>query len=244
MQLKKVSLITVVAMVAHTAVLADARVLVNESGIWCGKDGANVKGIVCDQIAEMAKRTGTKSPVEILPLARATVELAEGKTIIYGPIVRDAAREKNFQWIAKLSSDELVVVTSTKTKVDASTLDAAKNLSLGVLRGSPAEAIAKAQGFTKVDPANAQDMNAKKLDTGRIEGWISTWSGAAAAAKEAGIDPSTLKRGYALREIAMWVAATPDVPAAEVDKWRAAHDAIGKDGTVAKIYKTYGYVPK
>ncbi len=225
------------------AAMADAKIYATEGSIWCSKDGTKVKGIACDLAAEMAKRAGNPNSIDVMPAARAVQELADMTNGFFLPQVKGAPSAKPLQYVVKLASDAFVIVTSSKGTADASTPEAAKALSLGVLRGSPSEAIAKGMGMTKVDAANSQDINAKKLDAGRIDGWISTWNGARGAAKDAGIDPATLKRGAVLREIEFWVAASADVPAAEIEKWRTAFEAMRKDGTVEKIYKTYDYKP-
>lgn len=212
-----------------------------ETGIYCAVDGAGAKGLACDVMEEVARRAGHSGTVEVLPVARAQEVLRVPGNFFITPMVKDPALEKVNHFFAKLVDDEFVFVGLQGSKLDISSVDAARHLNIGVLRASSAIPIAKARGISQFEEVAQQELNARKLASGRIDAWLSSWNGARAAARLAGIDPATLRKGAVLGTVSFYLAASIGIDKAELGKWQAAFEAMQKDGTLARILKKYDW---
>lgn len=212
-----------------------------ETGIYCAKDGAGHKGLACDILAEVSKRAGNTGGIEVLPLARAAAVLSPSAPFMVAPMAPDGIAEKTYDFFAKFADDEYVFVGAKGSTVDISTLEKAKEVKIGILRGTSSEKIANAKGITKFEATNQNSQNASKLMAGNIDAWLSTWNGARAAALAAGEDPAKLRKGAVLASVSMYLAASPGVDKAVVAKWKDAFDAMKKDGTLDKILKKYDW---
>ena len=212
-----------------------------DTGIYCSKDGAGYKGLACDIMAEVSKRSGNTGGIEILPLARAAEVLAPATPFMVAPMAADGKNEKIYDFFAKFAEDEYVFVGAAGSAVDISTLEKAKEVRIGVLRGTSSEKIANAKGITKFEPTNQNSQNANKLLAGNIDAWLSTWNGARSAAKAAGEDPAKLRKGAVLASVSMYLAASPGTDKAIVAKWKDAFESMKKDGTLDKILKKYDW---
>lgn len=231
------SMLLAVSLAAH----GEAKLYGLETGIYCAADGAGAKGLACDVMAEVARRAGHSGAVEVLPVARAQEVLRVPGNFFITPMVKDPALEKVNYFFAKIVDDEFVFIGVQGGKVDISSIDSAKHLNIGVLRASSAIPIAKAHGINQFEEVAQQELNAKKLLSGRIDAWLSSWNGARAAAKLAGLDPAMLRKGAVLGTVSFYLAASIGIDKAELAKWQAAFEAMRKDGTLAGILKKYDW---
>lgn len=221
--------------------IAQTKMYGTETGIYCSSDGAGTKGIACDVMAEVANRVGNTGSINLLPLARAAAVLLPTDKFFVTPVAPDGKIEKVYDLFAKIVEDQYVLVGVKESKADLSTLEAAKDTTIGVLRGIPVINVAKAKGLTKFEENSLQEQSAKMLLAGRIDAWLSTWNGALEATKAAGGDPGRLRRGVVLAPVALYLAASPAVDKAEVAKWKAAFESMKNDGSLAKILKKYDW---
>lgn len=204
-----------------------------------------VTGLATDLVREMAKRAGHSGKMELVPFGRALKQAeTEPDTLIF-IIGRNAAREPLYQWVVNLVDEEFVIAASSASQVDISSFEAAAKLRTGVMRASVGANIAKGRGLLNIDETTAEETNAKKLAMGRLDAWVASWNTMLHAQRLAGLNPKELRRGAVALKVGLYLAASKSLDKAEADKWRAAYEAIKKDGTYARILQQYQYeLPK
>lgn len=226
---------------AAASAAAEPRFVAGESGVFCRREDGRVAGVMCDLVGELQARLHYGGAIEIVPHARLKALMRQPTSnTFFLPAIDGVDNGPAVQTVIEMLHDEFVVVSSTRADSPPATLQAARGFArIGVLRGSTAQLDAARQGFTNLEPAVSQETCAKKLDLGRIAGWISTWNGARFSAKAAGIDTATLVRGARIMDARLSLVASVDVPAAEIARWRRAFQAMKADGTVERLYRRY-----
>ncbi len=205
--------------------------------------GGRATGPASDLVAEMARRLGHGArEIDIYPWAR-TVLLGEIQpdTLIF-PLSRTAAREDKYTWIVELLQDQYVLIAKADSGADISSLAAANQLKVGYLRGSPGAGLLAAAGNRRpLEAANSEELNARKLQLGRIDAWIANRQLAEQAWLKAGGKPGELRIGAKLLDLHMYLAADKHFPAAAVAEWRRVFNDMRNDGTLAAILGKYGH---
>jgi len=220
---------------------AGPRVVAGESGVFCRRAGTAVAGVMCELVGELQSRLRYDGGIELVPHARLKALMRQpASNTFFLPAVAGLDNGPALQTVIEMLHDEYVIVSSSRADPRPATLQTARGFDrVGVLRGSSAQLEAVRQGFSNLEPAASQETCAKKLDLGRIGGWISTWNGARYSAGAAGIDVGTLVRGARVRDARLILVASADVPAAEIARWRRAFQAMRADGTVGRLYRRY-----
>lgn len=197
-------------------------------------------GIAVDILKAAAAKAGLKVKFSFLPWARAQDQASRGKDMLILPLSRTPAREALFTWIAPLESlrNEYVLV-ALDPKVDISTLETARDLSVGVQLGTPAEGLLKGKGFTKIDAVASDEANVMKLAAGRIQAWCVPYLSAAYDLKLAGMDSSKLRYGVVLDRPVIWLAGSLDIKPALVESFRAALGDYLRTSSLEPILSKY-----
>lgn len=204
------------------------------------REGDVDKGVAYDLLKEMAKRVGHSGKIELQPFVRA-LESAKAPGSLAIPIGRNATREKQYKWIVELIKEDFLVVADRSSKTDISSFEAIKGLRVGAMRGSVGERIALDKGFTTIEAVAAEEANAKKLDSGRIDLWLGAWNTILNAQRLAGLDVGKLRRGAVAQTVQIYLAADPGFDDATAAKWVAALDAMKNDGSYRRIIGAYKY---
>jgi polar amino acid transport system substrate-binding protein len=202
---------------------------------------ASTSGMACDLVSEMARRVGHSGVITLYPLARALAVTAGSKATLLAPVARIAARENHFSWQVQIFEDDVVVVAPATSAVDISSLDALRKLTVGVVRDGVSALLCEQFEVRGVSPVANDDTNARKLQAGRIDAWLSTWNGIRAAQREIGSSAATLRRGVVLSRVQAYLASSPDVAPDQLANWRSAMANMVKDGTYERILKKYGF---
>ncbi|MFA9219235.1 MAG: hypothetical protein ACEQSK_19310 [Sphingomonadaceae bacterium] len=221
---------------------AGAHLVVGDTGFLCKSTSLQGNGLMCDVVEAIAARIYANISVDMVPHARLKemMKQPQPETFYFPASAQDAARHQ-LQPVLQLLKDDYVVVTLHGSGSDASTLTAARQLpAIGVLRGSEGEKIARSLGFTNIRNKSTQEVCARMLRHGRLDGWISTWHGARFVALEAGIGHELLVRGAKVSAANLYVLASASMPAAELLQWRKAYAELRRDGTLAQLYARYG----
>jgi len=207
---------------------------------FCDAKDKGVTGVSCVLVAEMARRVGYTRPIELMPQPRA-IETAIAGSMVLLPLGRNDARESYFQWPIKLLEDDVVLVTRHGSGIDISSIEAVRDRPVGGLRGGMAFEIATQHGLTRLESVADERLNARKLAAGRIVAWVGVWNTIRRAQASESLPVSSLLRGAVLRRAEIHLAASHDVPAAELARWKAALDSMKADGTYRRILADYDY---
>jgi polar amino acid transport system substrate-binding protein len=229
-------LIALCAPLAH----AEVRLYVDDVAPYFYREGGAEKGLFHDVLKELSARLGRADTVSALPLAR-ELEVLRRAPEALGVVARMPEREASYTWLFKVLDEEIVLITSADSKVDISSPTSARQLRVGVLRGSPSESTARQLGYTNLSPVAHSEENAGKLAIGRIDAWIAVWPVAVFAQKQAGLDLGKLRRGAVLRSFGFYCAASRQFDPAEAEKWRSAFHQMQADGSYSRILRNYDY---
>ena len=195
------------------------------------------QGLVQEVVVEMARRVGHSGSIEYMPWARAQqIAMTEPNVGILS-LTRSPEREDKYRWLAKIVSDDLVLVGGQG--VDASSLDKVKDRPTGVLLRSGAEALLREKGFTRIEPAPEEWLNAKKMKERRIDAWLAPRLMVIYATQEVQGDLAMLNMGEIVRPSEIYLAASKSLPDVEAAKWEAAFAAMQADGTYQRILQKY-----
>jgi polar amino acid transport system substrate-binding protein len=198
------------------------------------------QGLVFDVVREVARRIGHPQGIEFMPWVRAQ-ELAmtrPGVGIL--ALTRSPEREDRYAWVFNVVTDDLVLVGGTG--VDASSLGPVRERPTGVLLRSGAEQLLREQGFTRIQPAPEEWINAQRLRDRLIDAWLAPRLMVLHAVREVGGDVATLNIGAVVRRSEIWFAASRGLPEAEIARWRRGFDELRADGTYDRILARYARV--
>jgi polar amino acid transport system substrate-binding protein len=215
---------------SFTVVAAEFPPLTTEAG---GQPG----GVVLEVVREAGRRTGVALQFSFLPWQRAQLEVQTRNDVLIIPFTRTPSREALYQWVAPVLEFHTVLVTLASPP---STVEEAKKLVVGYVRGTSFKDEAEQAGFPYVEETDDDVTNARKLKLGRIGAWITTDLMANGVYRQAGYDPAELKYGPNLGPVKIsYLAASRDFPKDVAKKIADGIDQMRADGSYQAIVKRY-----
>jgi len=194
-------------------------------------------GLVHEAVMEMAKRLDSGIVIEYMDWAGAQKLAQSQPGIGILSITRTPEREEHYQWCCRIVTDDLILVGGQG--VDVSGLEKVRDRPIGVLSNSGAQALVRSLGFTRIQPAPEEWLNATHMRERRIDAWLAPRLMVIHAYKEIGADASTLNFGQIVRPSEIYLAFSKGTPEAEVARWAGALKAIQDDGTIDRILARY-----
>jgi polar amino acid transport system substrate-binding protein len=195
------------------------------------------QGLVYEIVSEMAKRIGHTGLIEFLPWGEAQRIARTQPNIGILALTRTPERENQYRWLARIVTDDLILVGGQG--IDVSSLDKVKDRPVGVLGRSGAEALLRERGFTRIKPQPEEWMNARLMQQRRIDAWLAPRLLVIYARREVGANLAALNFGEIVRSSEIYLAASKDLPDAEVRKWEEAFEAVKADGSYQRIVDEY-----
>ncbi len=206
-------------------------------------EGGGVSGLACELVLELARRAGHSGAVDLYPFARALAVAASAPDTLLVPVGRTPAREDRYTWIVPLVEDDFLVVAKRDSTADISSFEALRDLSVGVIRDGVGAQLSAAHGLRHVSVVTEDQTNARKLDAGRIDAWISSWNGIRAAQRGAGLRIDRLRRGVVGSHVQVYLVGSRDLAPAVTAHWRAAFETMRADGSYGAILRKYHVDP-
>ncbi len=239
----KTLLLSAAAMVAVTfsgsavAHATELKALTAELPPYTISADAPLPGIGHELVQEISHRSGVQIDIEYMPWKRAQNMAKETpNTLVFG-LTRTPTREPDYMWITKLVDSSDIFVTMDKN-VDS--YDTAKDLSkIAVMGGTPREKSLVKNGVENIELVPEEQLCAKMLQAGRVEGWYTLDHRAAFIWKQEGNKLTDLVLGAPVQTQEIWLAANKDMPAEDVEKIKSAMEDIKADGTYDKIFQKY-----
>ena len=204
------------------------------------RDHGLPRGVLYEMMLDLRSRIGHVGPVIPVPLRRELVLLNDTPGSV-GTLARSPLQENRYRWLCKLWEDRIMLVASEATDVGIATVEEARALRIGVVMGSQSEELARALGFTRLEPAVSSAANAGKLARGRIDVWMVAQSIAEHEQRQLGPAALRLRLGVVLQPVHVYLAGGRGMDGASAAKWEKACAAMQKDGTHARILQQYGY---
>lgn len=135
-------------------------------------ENGSMLGFSIEIIREAERRVGAQSNVTFLPFQRAVKTVQNRPERIHPALYRNAKREDKYTWIVKYMSVNDVFLT---LKQPVNNLDEARKLDrIGVEAGTAMDIYLTSQGFENIERAERAEINARKLERGRIDAWALT----------------------------------------------------------------------
>jgi len=194
-------------------------------------------GLVYEVVREIAWRIGHSGSVEFWPWTHAQEMAMTQPDIGILALTRSPEREDKYRWLVNVVTDDLVLVGGTG--VDVNDLAAVKDRPIGVLRRSGAEALLHEQGFSRVQSATEEWINAQRMKDRLIDAWLAPRLMVLYAYREVGGDVSTLNIGQVVRRSEIWLAASKNVSDQEAGRWQSGFEQLRADGTYDAILARY-----
>jgi ABC-type amino acid transport substrate-binding protein len=228
-----------VALSCSSVQAKEITVLANESMPQCGVVDGKPTGMAVDILNAVTAEGGPTFKFDFSqPWARALVSVHETPGVAIIPLTRTAERESSFKWIADLFGNPGRLV-SVGPKPIAS-LDEAKGLTVGIMRGSSFESSLRQLGFSKLEVVQNDETAAKILAAGRIDAWAGAEYVQRYLFTKTGGDSSKLQMGPLLgTPPQIFIAGDVNFPDADA---KAIADGVAKlraSGKLDAIMKKY-----
>jgi len=204
-----------------------------------GPDG-RLSGIGVDTVREIQKRIGNTDPIQLVPWARGYREVTMDPDVLLFSMGRTAERNPLFHWVGPVDELGFFIFVKADSAITIKSLkDAQKLKAIGVYQNDVRDLFLTKAGFTNLDRVNDQVTNVKKLMIGHLDAIVSSETGVADLAKSAGYRVSDLKPAFGFYNIQLYLAFSRATPAATVEAWSNALEAMKRDRTFERIYRTY-----
>ena len=196
-------------------------------------DNDGVKGFYADVIQLLAAETKDRFRWEFQPWARTRKSAEDAPDGLVLPVTRTSKREADYQWVARLRSTESAIFFKASRGVKS--LDDLRPLRIGYLNGTGSDQLLSGLGFTNIEPAPSNKLNARKLKNDHIDGWeVNRRTGPTFYAAE-GFDLSDLGMIPLDHKVEQWICASQMVPKQDVDRLSAAFAKLRDNGTLARL---------
>ena len=202
-----------------------------------GKPG----GIAIEIMEEAARRLKEPLTIELMPLARALTQTSHRKDVLLIPPVRSSQREHLYYWVTPILDEEFVIVSDRRFHPIPLRVKDLPALRVGTLRYSFGQYLLQQRVNLASQTVATEDLNAHKLQRGRIDAWAAAWNAILYSQQQEGFSPTLLVRGETLMRTQLFVAAHKDFPFQQAQRWQAAIDEMRRDGTLARIIRQNNY---
>ncbi|UGQ47955.1 substrate-binding periplasmic protein [Massilia endophytica] len=196
----------------------------------------NPQGCLLDVVAELMRRAGNRSPVQILPWSRA---LHLTRTTAYAalfPVTRTAEREAQFRWVGPLSFEVAGLYRRRGRQPQVSDLEAAKHLrAIAVTHSWYQHELLAGKGFRNLEVLTTQEQGIRMLLAGRVDLLAADSSTLLGSLRNIGHTMEELDLAFVFWRGSNYLAFAPQTPTAEVARWQAALERMKADGTMRAL---------
>ena len=203
-------------------------------------DNGILVGPSVEIVKEIQKKVGSKEPIQVYPWSRAYKMAEEEENVVLFGMTYTKVRKDKFKWVGPLAVKRDILVARKDSGITISRLEDAKKVKrIGILLDDTRGRLLASNGFTNLEPVSDEQLNAKKLDLGRLDLWAYKIPGLRTVCDLAGVDHTQFKEVYHLREIELMIAFSKKTSNTIVKEWQNAFDELTKDGTILKIRKKW-----
>ena len=206
------------------------------------KEG-KITGQSTEIVREILSRLNLKIDIQLMPWNDGyELALSASDVVLYSTF-RTNEREKLFQWVGPIGSDEYLFYAFADSDISIRSLEDAKKLSeIGVVQDDARHQFLKQNNVTnlKLYPSDAECYRA--LKSGDVDLVVGTSETMAQMSRRAGVDPSDLKPVYSLRKTPLYIAFSKNTSTDIVKQWQDMLDEMKRDGTFDEINARWGGV--
>jgi ABC-type amino acid transport substrate-binding protein len=216
-------------------------VFANESMPQCGMVDHKPAGLAIEILNAVTAEGGPSFKYDFSqPWARAQAAVHDNPGTLIIPLTRNAERESKYKWVARLFDNGAHLV-SVGRPAPIQSIDEAKGLGVGIMRGSIFEGYLGKAGLTQLVIVPKDELIAKML----VEGKVDAWAGADLVTHylfgKIGQNPSRLQQGPQLGEAGqIYIAGDVNLPEADAKAIADGIEKLRHNGKLEAILKRYG----
>lgn len=199
---------------------------------------ADHPGALVELAQEMARRVGAPATLAFYPWQRALALTAVQPRTLVLPLTRTPEREAQFRWLVRLRRQDFVFVG--RRGVDLRDPAALARRPVAVLRGSPHKRLLQSLHFAVVAECASVRECMRMVSTGVVDATYGGEDIHRHAARLDGRHEADFTFSPVFRSGDVWLAGSLDLGQDEGRAWRAAHEAMRADGTLARLLRRYG----
>lgn len=206
---------------------------------FVGEDG-KLTGLAVDVVKEIQRRVGNTDPIEVVPWARGYVELESLPDVALFATARTAQRDNLFKWVGPFDETAFCLFVRADSRIALKDLGEARNLrAIGVYTNDVRDLYLTKEGFRNLERTVDNVANVKKLMAGRIDAFASAEISLEELAKAAGYRSEDMKVALTFLKVQQFIAFSRKTPDTTVKAWSEAFEAMKKDHTFERIFRTY-----
>ncbi|KQW93991.1 hypothetical protein ASC94_15725 [Massilia sp. Root418] len=201
-------------------------------------------GLHVEVVEQVLRRAGHPAKVGFYPWARAIALTKHTPHTAILPLTRTPEREPHFTWLMKLDTQHFVFI-NRQADTPVASLEQARKLRIAVLRGSPNLDQLLNRQFSEsqiVQATKVEDM-VRLLERGMVDAVYGGNVINMEKIRASGRNPASFQIGMLVESADMWLAGGAGFSETEQAAWRQAYDAMLRDGSLARIYRSYGLPP-
>jgi methyl-accepting chemotaxis protein len=216
-------------------------VFANESMPQCGMVDHKPAGLAVEILNAVTAEGGPSFKFDFSqPWARAQAAVHDNPGTLIIPLTRNSEREPNHKWVARLFDNGAHLV-SLGRPAPIKSIDEAKGLGVGIMRGSIFEDYLGKSRFTNMVVAPKDELIANMLVQGKVDAWAAADLVIHYLFSKIGQNPANLQRGPQLGEAGqIYLAGDVHFPEADARAIADAMEKLRHNGKLEAILKRYG----
>lgn len=197
---------------------------------------------LCTEIVEaVVRKVGVPSTMTLLPWARAYAMAQKEPDTGLFCTARTAEREALFQWVGPLATVEGVFYARQGSGMVLRNLVEAKSAArILVVQDFFTHHFLRAQGFANLEPVPHPEDMLRMLLYGRAPLMFANSLTVPELLKQSGAAPNAIEPVLSAMQVDEYLAFSRSTPAATVQRWQAALDALRRDGVLQRIWSKWG----
>ncbi|MBI2381254.1 MAG: transporter substrate-binding domain-containing protein [Gammaproteobacteria bacterium] len=208
------------------------------------QEEGRITGYATELLREMLAEAGHSARFELMPWPRAYQQALSLPDVVLYSTVRNAEREKLFQWIGPIAERRMYVYKLRERQdIQVKTLADIVPYRIGLVRGMASSQLllnAMENQKLRADFTHLQELNFRKLIAGRLDLVVAMDYGMSSMAKAQRIDPAAIEPVLLLDQLhPLYFALSRDTDPAVVRKLSAAFERLKASGRMDRLKAIY-----
>lgn len=206
-------------------------------------EGKAVSGLSTEVVTEMTRRAGVPAKFELGSWDAMYSRAQADKDACLYSTSRELNRETLFQWVGPIATNTWALYAKQGFTGKIEGLKDVARYRIGAVVEDAKSQYLREKGATFLVEALNDEQNPPKLTTdpkatgGKVDLWVTGAYQAKQVAEKAGV--KDIKQVFKLRDVDLWLACSPRLAKATVQKLDDALVAMKKDGSFKKIQDRY-----
>lgn len=193
-------------------------------------------GFGVDLVNELSMRLDRPVIIEMGAYADNLKRSRGDASVVLFPTMRTSASEDRFKWVGPLIPEQVCFYALRDSGITLSGLEAAKYVrAIATVGGYASEAFLREHGFDNLVSHRSPSQCADALKYGRVDLWLNSDVTMPSLARQADVDPASLKKVLTISEFPSYLAFSPATEDEVVDAWQRELDLMKADGSFEKL---------